>query len=54
VGDLEQGEGGLARLAPVEAERELVEVGLEMRPSQAVVDAERPGLQVGGDAVNPG
>ena len=35
----------------VELEDEFVEIALEMFPSQAVVDAERPGLQVGEDAM---
>ena len=40
--------------AAVELEDELVETALEMFPSQAVVDAERPGLQVGEDAMDHG
>jgi len=38
----------------VEAEDELVEVGLQVFVAQPVVDAERPGLEVGEDAVHPG
>ena len=40
--------------AAVEAEDELVEVGLQVFVAQAMVDAERPGLEVGEDAVHPG
>ncbi len=47
-------EGGVAGAAPVEAEDELVEVGLEVLGAQAVVDAKRPGLEVGKDPVDPG
>ena len=36
-----------AGAAAVESEDELVEIALEMFPSQAVVDAELPSLQVG-------
>ena len=36
----------MAGPAPIEAEDELVEIGLEMLGPQAVVDAERPGLEV--------
>src|SRR4051795_11605104 len=61
----EAGEGGLRRAATVEAEGELVEPrvrlagprpgsGLEVLRPQAVVDAQRPPLGVGGDAVDPG
>ena len=39
--------------ATVESEDELVEIALDMFPSQAVVNAERPGLQVGEDAMDP-
>ena len=38
--------------APVEAERELIEVGLQMLGAHAVVDAVRPGLQIGEDEVD--
>src|SRR3954468_24113922 len=40
--------------ASVEAEDELVEVGLEVFSTQAVIDAECPALEVGEDAVGPG
>src|SRR3954452_15402704 len=50
----EAGEGGLGRAAAVEAEGELVEVGVEVLRPQAVVDAQRPPLGVGEDAVDPG
>ena len=46
-------EGGSRRVAAVEAKGELVEVGLEMLPAQAVVDAQAPALRVGEDAVDP-
>lgn len=47
-GDGEQRcEGGMGRCAPVEAEDELVKVGLEMRSAQAVVDTKPPRLEVG-------
>ena len=53
--DAEDGaEGCVAGSAPVEAEDELVEVGLQVLASEAVVDAQRPGLEVGEDAMNPG
>ena len=35
-------------------EDELVEVGLQVLASEAVVDAQRPGLEVGEDTMNPG
>ena len=38
--------------APVEAEREFIEVGLEMLRAHAVVDAVEPGLQIGEDEVD--
>src|SRR3569833_2757566 len=50
----ERAEGGVAGAAAVEAEDELVEVGLEVFATQAVIDAERPALEVGEDAVGPG
>ena len=54
-GDAEQGaEGGVAGAAAIEAEDELVEVGLEMPAAQAVIDAQGPDLEVGEDAVHPG
>ena len=49
----ERAEGGVTDAAAVESEDELVEIALEMFPSQAVVDAERPSLQVGEDAMDP-
>ena len=54
-GDAEQGaEGGMAGAAAVEAEDEFVEIGLEMRAAQAVIDAQSPDLEVGEDPVHPG
>src|SRR3954451_19096150 len=54
-GDAEEGaEGGMSGAAPIEAEDELVEVGLEVFATQAVIDAERPALEIGEDAVGPG
>src|SRR6476646_11152448 len=50
----ERAEGGVSGAASVEAEDELVEVGLEVFATQAVIDAERPALEVGDDAVGPG
>src|SRR5882672_12908808 len=38
----------------VEAEDELIEVGLEVLAPQSVVDAQGPDLEVGEDPVNPG
>ena len=38
----ERAEGGVSGAASVEAEDELVEVGLEVFAAQAVIDAERP------------
>ncbi len=42
----------MAGVAAVEAESELVEVGLQVLRAQAVVHAERPGLEVGEDPVS--
>src|SRR4051794_11294324 len=54
-GDVEErAEGGVSGTASVEAEDELVEVGLEVFAPQAVIDAERPALEIGEDAVGPG
>jgi hypothetical protein len=54
-GDVKQrAETGLAMTAAVEAEHEFVEVGLEVFAAQAMIDAQRPGLEVGKDAVCPG
>src|SRR3954467_13824394 len=50
----ERAEGGMSGAAPVEAEDELVEVGLEVFATKAVIDAERPALEIGEDAVGPG
>ena len=50
----ERAEGGVWGAASVEAEDELVEVGVEVFATQAVVDAERPALEISEDAVGPG
>ena len=50
----ERAEGGVSGATSVEAEDELVEVGLEVFTAQAVIDAERPALEVGEDTVGPG
>src|SRR5438270_10304764 len=50
----ERAEGGMSGAASVEAEDELIEVGLEVFATQAVIDAERPALEIGEDAVGPG
>ena len=50
----ERAEGGVSGATSVEAEDELVEVGLEVFATQAVIDAERPALEIGEDAVGPG
>lgn len=53
--DGEQGaEGGVGRVPTIEAEEELVEIGLQMFFAQTVIDAQRPGFEVGEDAVDPG
>src|SRR5215210_6529653 len=49
----ERAEGGVSGATSVEAEDELVEVGLEVFATQAVIDAERPALEIGEDAVGP-
>lgn len=41
-------------MAPIEADDELVEVGLQVPPAQPVIDAEPPSLCVGEDPVHPG
>ena len=46
-------EGGVAGVAAVEVEDELVEVGLEMVAVQTVVDAQGPAFEVGEHAVGP-
>src|SRR5690349_21493275 len=43
----------MAGAAAVEAEGELIEIGLKVLAAQAVIDAERPDLEVGEDAVHP-
>ena len=54
-GDAEQGaERGVPGTTAVEAEDELVEIGLQMLAAQAVVDTQRPDLEVREDAVHPG
>ena len=46
-GDAEEGaERGVRGTATVEAEDELVEMGLQMRAARAVVDTQRPHLEV--------
>src|SRR5271163_5126472 len=46
AGDAEKGTGGIERIeSSVEAEGELVEVGLEMLVADAVMDAGQPGFQ---------
>ena len=53
-GDAKQGaEGGVPGAAAVEAEDELVEVGLEMLAAQAMIDAQTPYFEVGEDPVHP-
>ena len=53
-GDAKQGaEGGVTCSAAVEAEDELVEIGLEVLAAQAVIDAQGPDFEVGEDAVHP-
>src|SRR3954470_303843 len=47
-------EGGGGRAPAVEPEHELVEVGLEVRRPQPVVDAQRPPLRVREHPVHPG
>src|SRR4051794_20513872 len=47
-------EGGGRRAASIEAEHELVEVGLEVLPAQPVVDTEAPPLGVREHPVHPG
>ena len=54
-GDAEEGsERGVPGAAPVEAEDELVEIGLKVFATQTVVDAQGPDLEVGEDAMDPG
>ena len=52
--DAEKGaEGGMPGAAAVKAENELIEIGLKVLAAQAVIDAKRPYLEVGEDAVHP-
>ena len=54
-GDAEQSaKTGMPVMAAIEAENEFVEVGLEVLAAQAMIDAQRPGFEVGKDAVGPG
>src|SRR4051812_20185084 len=50
----ERAEGGVSGATSVEAEDELVKVGLEVFSAQAMIDTERPALEIGEDAVGPG
>src|SRR3954469_2497261 len=50
----ERAERSVSGAASVEAEDELVEVGLEVFSTQAMIDAERPALEISEDAVGPG
>src|SRR5215213_2638938 len=50
----ERAKGGVSSAASVEAEDELVEIGLKVFATQAVIDAERPALEIGEDAMGPG
>ena len=53
--DPEQRSEGIERVeAPVEAERELVEVGLQVLGADAVMDAVEPSLQVAEDEMEMG
>ena len=53
-GDAEEGsECGVPGAPAVEAEDELIEIGLQMLAAQAVVDTQRPNLEVGENPVNP-
>ena len=54
-GDGEQGaEGGVPRSASVEAEDELVEIGLQVFPAQPVIDPTGPAVEVGEHLMDPG
>ena len=54
-GDAEQAVEGDARVPPpVPAEHEFVEITVEMRLAQSVIDTGAPSLQVGEHSVNPG
>src|SRR3954467_3410445 len=50
----ERAERCVSGAASVEAEDELVEVGLEAFATQALIDAERSALEIGEDAMGPG
>ena len=53
-GDAEQGaERGVPGTTAIEAEDELVKIALQMLAAQAVVDTQRPDLEVGEDAAHP-
>src|SRR5512144_3349422 len=53
--DAEQrSEGGVSGATSVKAEDELVEVGWQVLPAEAVVDTQGPALEVGEDPVHPG
>jgi hypothetical protein len=45
-------EGGMSSTTAVEAEDELIEVGLKVFAAQAMIDAKRPNFKVGEDAFN--
>ena len=44
----------MAVMAAIEAENKFVEVGLKVFAAQAVIDTQRPGFEIGKDAVGPG
>ena len=53
-GDAEEGsECGVPGASAVEAEDEFIKIGLQVLAAQAVVDTQRPDLEVGEDPVNP-
>ena len=53
-GDAEEGsECGVPGASAVEAEDEFIEIELQVLAAQAVVDTQRPDLEVGEDPVNP-
>lgn len=47
-------EVGMSVIALDELEHELVEIGLQITSAQAMVDADRPDLEAGEDAMDPG
>ena len=49
----ESGEAGMLVAASIEAEDKLIKIGLEMSAAQAMIDAERPGLEVGEYPMDP-